>query len=117
MDVADYFRLRDAAVLAGGQEVPPVSGKPGQIQVSGAGGDHAAQNADGDYHDARGNEGGLEGVAGGERASVRGLGGHLAYGDLVAVRNFRVAFEVHEQPNDQFKVTWNVNTMPGRHGR
>jgi hypothetical protein len=71
MDVADYFRLRDAAVLAGGQEVPPVSGKPGQIQVSGAGGDHAAQNADGDYHDARGNEGGLEGAAGAKKNSPR----------------------------------------------
>jgi hypothetical protein len=39
---------------------------------------------------------------------------NFTYGDLIAVRNFHVAFEVHEQPNDQFKVTWNVNTMPGR---
>lgn len=34
----------------------------------------------------------------------------VTYGDLVAVKNFRVAFELHEQPNDQFKVTWTVNT-------
>jgi hypothetical protein len=39
----------------------------------------------------------------------------FTFGDLVAVRNFHVAFEVHEQPNDQFRVTWDVNTMPGRH--
>jgi hypothetical protein len=38
----------------------------------------------------------------------------FTYGDLVAVKNFHVAFEVHEQPNDQFNVTWKVNTMPGR---
>lgn len=37
----------------------------------------------------------------------------LTYGDLVALQNFHVAFEVHEQPNDQFKVTWTVNAMPG----
>jgi hypothetical protein len=41
----------------------------------------------------------------------------VTYGDLVAFTNFHVAFELHEQPNDQFKVTWNVNTMPGRHHR
>jgi hypothetical protein len=54
MDVADYFRLRDAAVLAGGQEFHRFLVSQGS-------------------HDARGNEGGLEGVAGGERASVLGL--------------------------------------------
>jgi hypothetical protein len=32
----------------------------------------------------------------------------LIYGDLVAIRNFHVAFELHEQPNDEFKVTWVV---------
>jgi hypothetical protein len=37
----------------------------------------------------------------------------FTYGELVAVKNFHVAFELHEQPNDQFKVTWTVNTMPG----
>ncbi len=41
----------------------------------------------------------------------------FTYGDLVAVKNFHVAFELHEQPNDQFKVTWNVSTMLGRHDR
>jgi hypothetical protein len=39
----------------------------------------------------------------------------FTYGDLVAVRNFHVAFELREQPKDQFKVTWVINTMPGRH--
>ena len=37
----------------------------------------------------------------------------FTYGDLVALKNFHIAFELHEQPNDQFKVTWTVNTMPG----
>ena len=40
----------------------------------------------------------------------------FTYGDLVAVKNFQIAFELHEQPNDQFKVTWVVNTMPGSAG-
>lgn len=35
----------------------------------------------------------------------------FTYGDLVATKNFHVAFELHEQPNDQFKVTWTVNTL------
>jgi len=38
----------------------------------------------------------------------------FTYGDLVATENFHVAFQLHGQPNDQFKVTWTVNTMPGR---
>src|SRR3954464_119097 len=38
----------------------------------------------------------------------------FTYGDLVAVKNFHIAFELHEQPNDQFKLTWTVNTIPGR---
>jgi hypothetical protein len=38
----------------------------------------------------------------------------FTYGDLVAVKNFNVAFELHEQPNDQFRVTWTVNTTPGK---
>jgi hypothetical protein len=38
----------------------------------------------------------------------------FTYGDLVAVKNFHVAFELHEQPNDQFKVTWTISTTPGR---
>jgi hypothetical protein len=40
----------------------------------------------------------------------------FTYGDLVAVKNFHVAFELHEQPNDQFKMTWNVSTMAGSTG-
>jgi hypothetical protein len=36
----------------------------------------------------------------------------FTYGNLVAVKNFHIAFELHEQPNDQFKVTWVVNTTP-----
>jgi hypothetical protein len=36
----------------------------------------------------------------------------FTYGDLVAAKNFHV--ELHEQPNDQFKVTWAVNTTPGK---
>lgn len=36
----------------------------------------------------------------------------FTYGDLVAIKNFHIAFELHEQPKDQFKVTWEVNTMP-----
>jgi hypothetical protein len=39
---------------------------------------------------------------------------NFTFGDLVAVKNFHVAFELHEQPNDQFKVTWTINTTPGR---
>jgi hypothetical protein len=38
----------------------------------------------------------------------------FTYGDLVALKNFHVAFELHEQPNDQFKVTWTISTTPGR---
>jgi hypothetical protein len=41
----------------------------------------------------------------------------FTYGELFAITSFHVAFEVHEQPNDQFKVTWSVNTVPGRHAR
>jgi hypothetical protein len=37
----------------------------------------------------------------------------FTFGDLVGVKNFHVAFELHEQPNDQFKVTWTVKTTPG----
>lgn len=38
----------------------------------------------------------------------------LTYGDLIAHTNLHVAFELHEQPNDQFKVTWKVTTMQQR---
>jgi hypothetical protein len=36
------------------------------------------------------------------------------YGDLIAHSNLHAAFELHEQPNDQFKVTWNISVMRGR---
>jgi hypothetical protein len=35
------------------------------------------------------------------------------YGDLVAHANMHAAFELHEQPNDQFKVTWKISVMRG----
>jgi hypothetical protein len=38
----------------------------------------------------------------------------FTYGDLIAHTNLHVAYEVHEQPNDQFKVTWKVSTTPSR---
>ncbi len=36
------------------------------------------------------------------------------YGDLVAHTNMHATFELHEQPNDQFKVTWKISVMRGR---
>ena len=36
------------------------------------------------------------------------------YGDLVAHANMHAAFELHEQPNDEFKVTWKISVMRGR---
>ena len=36
------------------------------------------------------------------------------YGDLIAHTNLHAAFELHEQPNDQFKVTWKIDVMRGR---
>lgn len=38
----------------------------------------------------------------------------FTYGELIAIKNFHVEFELHEQPDDQFKVTWVVKTMPAR---
>jgi hypothetical protein len=38
----------------------------------------------------------------------------FTYGDLIPHTNMHVAFEKHEQPNDQFNVTWNISTTPGR---
>jgi hypothetical protein len=32
------------------------------------------------------------------------------YGDLIAHTNMHAAFELHEQPNDQFKITWKIST-------
>jgi hypothetical protein len=36
------------------------------------------------------------------------------YGDLVAHANMHAAFELHEQANDQFKVSWKISVMRGR---
>ena len=38
----------------------------------------------------------------------------VTYGDLIANTNLHVAYQVEEQPNDQFKVTWKVSTTPSR---
>lgn len=35
------------------------------------------------------------------------------YGDLIAHANMHATFELHEQPNDQFKVTWKIGVMRG----
>ncbi|MGY2987755.1 hypothetical protein [Bradyrhizobium sp. USDA 4508] len=48
------------------------------------------------------------------RVFTTGLDGGGTYGDLVAHTNMHAAFELHEQPNDQFKITWKVNVMRGR---
>ena len=39
------------------------------------------------------------------------------YGDLITHTNLHAAFELHEQPNDQFKVTWKINVMRGKSDR
>ncbi|MBR0712707.1 hypothetical protein [Bradyrhizobium liaoningense] len=36
------------------------------------------------------------------------------YGDLVGHANMHAAFELHEQPNDQFKITWKISVMRGK---
>jgi hypothetical protein len=36
------------------------------------------------------------------------------YGDLIAHTNMHAAFELHEQPNDQFKITWKISVLRGR---
>jgi hypothetical protein len=36
------------------------------------------------------------------------------YGDLIAQTNMHATFELHEQINDQFKITWKVSVMRGR---
>jgi hypothetical protein len=40
--------------------------------------------------------------------------GDGTYGDLIARTNMHAAFELDEQPNDQFKVTWKISVMRGR---
>jgi hypothetical protein len=36
------------------------------------------------------------------------------YGDLIAHTNMHATFELHEQPNDQFKITWKISVKKGR---
>ena len=36
------------------------------------------------------------------------------YGDLIGHANLRCAFELHEQPGDEFKITWKISAMRGR---
>ncbi|WP_036051748.1 hypothetical protein [Bradyrhizobium sp. Tv2a-2] len=36
------------------------------------------------------------------------------YGDLIAHTNMHAAFELHEQINDQFNITWKISVMRGR---
>jgi hypothetical protein len=36
------------------------------------------------------------------------------YGDLITHTNMHATFELHEQINDQFKVTWKISVMRGR---
>jgi hypothetical protein len=37
----------------------------------------------------------------------------FTYGDLIAHTNLHAAFELHEQPNDQFNVTWKISATKG----
>jgi hypothetical protein len=39
---------------------------------------------------------------------------NATYGDLIAHTNMHAAFELDEQVNDQFKVTWKISVMRGR---
>ena len=36
------------------------------------------------------------------------------YGDLIAHTNMHATFELYEQPNDEFKITWKISVMRGR---
>ena len=36
------------------------------------------------------------------------------YGDLIGHANMHATFELHEQPNDEFKVTWKISVMRGK---
>jgi hypothetical protein len=40
--------------------------------------------------------------------------GDGSYGDLIGYTNMHAAFELHEQPTDEFKVTWKISVMRGR---
>jgi hypothetical protein len=36
------------------------------------------------------------------------------YGDLVGLANMHATFELHELPNDEFKITWKISVMFAR---
>jgi hypothetical protein len=36
------------------------------------------------------------------------------YGDLIALANMHATFELHEQINDQFKITWKISVTRGK---
>ncbi|WP_354202733.1 lysozyme inhibitor LprI family protein [Bradyrhizobium sp. JR4.1] len=38
----------------------------------------------------------------------------ITYGDLINHANMHCAFQLHEQPGDQFKITWKISVMEGR---
>lgn len=40
--------------------------------------------------------------------------GNGTYGDVIAHANLHATFELHEQINDEFKITWNISVMSGR---
>jgi hypothetical protein len=40
--------------------------------------------------------------------------GDGSYGDLIGSTNMHAAFELREQPTDEFKVTWKISVMRGR---
>jgi hypothetical protein len=48
------------------------------------------------------------------RAFTTRLDDSTTYGDLIADTNMHATFELHEQPNDQFKVTWKISVMRGK---
>lgn len=42
------------------------------------------------------------------------LDGGGTYGDLIAHANLHAAFELQEQIDDEFKITWKISVMKGR---
>jgi hypothetical protein len=38
----------------------------------------------------------------------------VTYGDLIGFTNLHATFELHEQVNDQFKITWNISVTKGK---
>jgi len=43
-----------------------------------------------------------------------GDGDAVTYGDMIGFANLHAAFELHEQVNDEFKITWKVSVMRGK---